>query len=162
MQDTATSQPWLPPLWWEPPSSLTWLTAIASSLASLRLSLPHSAARVVQLKYESGRVRFHHASASFLIRVQIAVLTILCVALYSWFPAPPLRAKLLSLVRHFVTPWTIAYEVPPSMEFSRQEYWSGLLFPSPGHLPNSRIEPRSPALQADDFTVWATREAPTS
>ena len=42
-----------------------------------------------------------------------------------------------------------AYEAPPSMGFSRQEYWSGLPFPSPGDLPNPGIEPGSPALQAD-------------
>ena len=46
------------------------------------------------------------------------------------------------------TPWTVAHQAPPSMEFSRQEYWSGLPFPSPGDLPNPGIEPRSPALQA--------------
>ena len=45
-----------------------------------------------------------------------------------------------------VTPWTVAYQAPPSMEFSKQEYWSGLPFPSPGDLPSSAIEPRSPAL----------------
>ena len=55
----------------------------------------------------------------------------------------------LSHVRLFVTPWTIAYRAPRSMEFSRQEYWSGLPFPSPGDLPNPGIEPGSPALQAD-------------
>ena len=49
----------------------------------------------------------------------------------------------------FVTPWTVTYQAPPSMGFSRQEYWSGLPFPSPGDLPDSGIEPRSPALQAD-------------
>ena len=43
----------------------------------------------------------------------------------------------------------IAYQASPSMEFSRQEYWSGLPFPSPGHLPDPAIEPVSPALQAD-------------
>ena len=43
----------------------------------------------------------------------------------------------------------VAYQAPPSMEFSRQEYWSGLPFPSPEDLPNPGIEPRSPALQAD-------------
>ena len=43
----------------------------------------------------------------------------------------------------------IAYHAPPSMGFSRQEYWSGLPFPSPGDLPNPGIKPRSPALQAD-------------
>ena len=49
------------------------------------------------------------------------------------------------------TAWTIAYQAPLSMEFSRQEYWSGLPFPSPGDLPNQRIEPRSPTLQVDSL-----------
>jgi len=49
----------------------------------------------------------------------------------------------------FATVWTVAYQAPQSMEFSRQEYWSGLPFPSPGDLPNPGIKPRSPALQAD-------------
>ena len=48
-----------------------------------------------------------------------------------------------------VTPWTIAYQAPPSMGFSRQECWSGLPFSSPGDLPNPGIEPRSPVLEAD-------------
>ena len=47
------------------------------------------------------------------------------------------------------TPWTVAYNVPLSVGFSRQEYQSGLPFPSPGDLPNPGIEPGSPALQAD-------------
>ena len=59
------------------------------------------------------------------------------------------KVKSLSHVRLFATPWTIAYQGPLSMGFSRQEYWSGLPFPSPGDLPNPGIEPRSPALQAD-------------
>ena len=50
-----------------------------------------------------------------------------------------------------VTPWTVAHEAPPSVEFSWQEYWSGLPFPSPGDLPNPGIEPRSPALQVDNI-----------
>ena len=49
------------------------------------------------------------------------------------------------------TPWTVACQVPLSMGFSRQEYWSGLLFPSPGNLPNTGIEPGPPALQADSL-----------
>ena len=57
--------------------------------------------------------------------------------------------KSLSRVHFFATPWTVAYQAPPSMEFSRQEYWSGLPFPSPGDLLDPGIEPRSPALQAD-------------
>ena len=47
------------------------------------------------------------------------------------------------------TPWTVAHQAPPSMEFSRQEYWSGLPFPSPGTFPGLGIEPGSPTLQAD-------------
>ena len=47
--------------------------------------------------------------------------------------------------------WTVAYQAPPSMGFSRQEYWSGLPFPSPGDLPDPGIEARSPALQADSL-----------
>ena len=54
--------------------------------------------------------------------------------------------KSLSRVRLFATPWTVAYQPLLSMEFSRQEYWSGLPFPSPGDLPDPGIEPRFPAL----------------
>ena len=61
------------------------------------------------------------------------------------------KVKSLSHVRLFATPWTVAYQAPQSMEFSRQEYWSGLPFPSPGYLPNPGIEPGSPALKADSF-----------
>ena len=57
--------------------------------------------------------------------------------------------KSLSRVRLFATPWTVAYQAPPSMGFSRQECWSGLPFPSPGDLPDPGIEPGSPALLAD-------------
>ena len=60
--------------------------------------------------------------------------------------------KSLSRVRIFATPWTAAYQAPPSMGFSRQVYWSGVPFPSPGDLPNPGIEPRSPTLQADALT----------
>ena len=59
------------------------------------------------------------------------------------------RVKSLSRVRLFATPWTVAYQAPPSMGVSREEYWSGLPFPSPGDLPDPGMEPRSPALQAD-------------
>ena len=59
-----------------------------------------------------------------------------------------------SVVSDSATPWIVAYEVPPSTEFSKQEYWSGLPFPSPGNLPDPGIEPGFPALQADAFTIW--------
>ena len=49
------------------------------------------------------------------------------------------------------TAWTVAHQAPLSMEFSRQEYWSGLPFPSPGYLPDPGIELRSSALQADSL-----------
>ena len=50
-----------------------------------------------------------------------------------------------------VIPGTVAHQAPLSMGFSRQEYWSGLPFPSPGDLPHPGIKPESPALQADDL-----------
>ena len=53
------------------------------------------------------------------------------------------KVKSLSHVQLFATPWTVAYPAPPSMGFSRQEYWSGLPFPSPGDLPYSGFKPRS-------------------
>ena len=59
------------------------------------------------------------------------------------------KVKLLSRVRLFATPWTVAYQAPPSMAFSRQECWSGLPFPPPGDLPDPETEPGSRALQAD-------------
>ena len=59
------------------------------------------------------------------------------------------KVKSLIRIRLFATRWTVAYQASLSMGFSRQEYWSGLPFPSPGDLPGSGIEPRSPSLQAD-------------
>ena len=63
-----------------------------------------------------------------------------------------MKVKSFSCVRLFETPWTVDYQALPSVGFSRQAYWSGLLFPSPGDLPNPGIEPRSPTLQADALT----------
>ena len=63
------------------------------------------------------------------------------------------------VAQSFLTLWDsmecIAHQAPLSMEFSRQEYWSGLLFPSPGDLSNPGIKPRSPALQADSLPAEA-------
>ena len=68
-------------------------------------------------------------------------------------PEPPWPSDLgftvcrsVSRVRLFATPGTVTHQSPLSMEYSRQEYWSGLPFPSPGDLSNSGIEPRPPAL----------------
>ena len=59
------------------------------------------------------------------------------------------KVKSLSPVPLFATPWYVVCQAPPSMGFSRQEYWRGLPFPSPGDLPNPGMDPMSTALQAD-------------
>ena len=96
-------------------------------------------------------IEFFTTSATWEARVCVCV----CVCVYNillpkggtsrWVS----EVKLLSCVRLFAIPWTVAYQAPLSIGFSRQECWSGLPFPSPGDLPNPGIEPRSPALQAD-------------
>ena len=79
----------------------------------------------------------------------------ICRILYYWVireaPYNPCVGELFSRVRFFATPWSIAFQAPPSVEFSRQEYWSGLSFSSPGDLPDSGIELGSPALWADSL-----------
>ena len=70
------------------------------------------------------------------------------------------EVKSLSRVRLFATPWTVAYQASPSMAFSRQEYWSGLPFPSPGDFPDPGIEPVSPALEADALTSEPDSKSP--
>ena len=65
---------------------------------------------------------------------------------------------MLSCIRLFVTPWTVARQAPPSMEFSRQEYWSGLSFPSPGYLPHPGIKTAFPALVGIFFTTVPLRK----
>ena len=62
------------------------------------------------------------------------------------------KMKSLSRVQLFVTPWTVGHQAPLSVRFSRQEYWRGLQFPSPGDLPDPGIESRSLTLQADALT----------
>ena len=59
------------------------------------------------------------------------------------------KVRLLSHVQLFATLWTVAYQASLSMEFSRQEYWSGLPLSSPGDLPDPGIKPGSPGLEAD-------------
>ena len=62
-----------------------------------------------------------------------------------WVVAAATAVLSLSLVQLYVTPWTVTCQVPLSMGFPRQEYWSGLPFLSPGHLPDPGIEPESPS-----------------
>ena len=64
--------------------------------------------------------------------------------------------KLLSRVQLSATPWTIAHQAPLSMEFSRQEYWSGLPFPTPGDLSNPGIKPEDPVAPAEAGGFFTT------
>ena len=79
----------------------------------------------------------------FYFLIPIYIYVYVCVCVCAW---------VLSHVWLFVTPWAVAHKGPLSMEFSRQEYWSGLPFPSPGDLPDSGIKPMSPALAGGFFT----------
>ena len=63
------------------------------------------------------------------------------------------HACTLSHIQCFVTPWTVVRQAPLSMGFSRQEYWSGLPFPSPGDCPDPGVKPASPALAGGFFTT---------
>ena len=92
------------------------------------------------LQHHSSKASVLQCSAFFMVQLS--------------HPYMKVKVKLLSHVRLFVTPspWTVAHQAPPSMGFSKQEYWSGLSFPSPGDLPDPGIELRSPALQADALT----------
>ena len=75
------------------------------------------------------------------------------------------KVKSLSCVQLFATPWTVAYQVLLSMEFSGQGYWIGQPFSSPGNLPNPGIKSRSPSLQTDSLpseVPWKTRYVCTS
>ena len=68
--------------------------------------------------------------------------------------------QLLDQVQLFVTPWTVVHQAPLSMGFHRQEYWSGLPFPSPGDLPGPGIEPIFPTLTSEFFTTEPAGKPP--
>ena len=85
---------------------------------------------------------FFHVEKSLLKKTNIKYIN------YKYSRSTQVKVKSLSCVRLFATPWTVAHQALPSMGFSRQEYWSGLPFPSPGDPPNPVTEPGSP-LQAD-------------
>ena len=81
----------------------------------------------------------------------LRVTSLVNVRTCSAFQCPVLGGLVAKLGSTLASPWTVACQVSLTMEFSRQEYWSGLPFPSPGDLPDLGIEPRSPALQADSL-----------
>ena len=78
----------------------------------------------------------------------------------NWLRSAMQCSFVLCRVQLFVTAWTVARQVPLSPELTRQEYWSGLPFPTPGDPPDPGIEPMSPALASRFFTTSATWEAP--
>ena len=76
-----------------------------------------------------------------------------CSLKYTWRPIPPEPYVPGSVMFDSETPWSVTSQAPLSMEFSRQEYWTGLPFSPPGDLPNPGIEPVSPALAGKFFTT---------
>ena len=101
-----------------------------------------------------------HLGFTFFISKMLRVLQSLILIWYNTpladHPSPSdkvkVKVKSLSCVWLFATPWTVAYQTPQFMEFSRPKYWSGLQFPSQWDVPNPGIKPRSPALLADTLS----------
>ena len=81
--------------------------------------------------------------------ILIITIYLICETTFWGYGYACVRVQSLSHVQLFVTPWIVVRQAPLSMEFSRQEYWSGWPFPSPGDLPDPGTEPGSPALHAD-------------
>ena len=69
-------------------------------------------------------------------------------------------ARMLMCGQLFATPWAVAHQAPLSVEYSFQEHWSGVSFPTPGALPTPGTEPASPSSPAGFFATSATWEAP--
>ena len=113
-----------------------WGTSKMFSKAAEPLYIPNRA-------LDSLGMLSHLPSKTFYYLWYPTLCVCVCVCVYKW--------KSLSHVWLFATPWAVAHQAPLSMEFCRQEYWSGWLFPSPGDLPNPGIEPRPPTLQVDSL-----------
>ena len=105
-------------------------------------------------------LKFLFLSRSLFICCRISQRLVLCSLVFKlfflfWATLPleseKVKVKSLSHVQLFETSWTVTCKSPPSMGFSRQDYWSGLPFPSPGDLPDPGIEPRPLRLQADSL-----------
>ena len=124
-----------------------------NSLATKRLNFWNNICEALSLVL--GRNFFHWLNAtstlaSISASTPIRVSTI-PVSGYTYTCERKWKCWLLSCVRLFAAPWNVARQAPVSVGFSRQEYWSGLPFPSPEDLPDPGIEPESPALQADSL-----------
>ena len=90
---------------------------------------------------------------SFSVFILLSILLHIVWILKSNWKKERKKVKSLSCVRLFGMPWTVAHQAPLTMEFSRQEYWSGLLFPPAGDLPDPGIEPASPVLAGGFFIL---------
>ena len=112
--------------------------AIKTLLSGLKSLLPPSGSSSLLLHHQ-GQVQGSSAQTS-----PASVAVWISMSHKSWWVSE--WVKSLSHVRLFATPWTVAYQAPPSMGFSRHECWSGLPFVSPGDLPDPGIEPGSPIL----------------
>ena len=110
--------------------------SVHSPLCSKGALLPNSS------KETTKQLDFVHVSYYCFVQARIEVLP-------QESKAERVLCSPLSHVQLFATPWTVALQAPLSMGFSRQEYWSGLPFLSPGDLSDPGIKPRSPALQVD-------------
>ena len=91
----------------------------------------------------AGFYNFFKSERSIFQRLLFHMLLLLLVSLVPLSLVPCVCSQSRSRIQLFVTPWTVAHQASPSMELSRQEYWSGLPFPIPGHLPNLGIKPVS-------------------
>ena len=87
------------------------------------------------------------------VRIILSSSVIICSPLYHGTDNERKERKSLSCVQLFATPWTVAHQAFLSMGFSRQEYWSGLPFPSPVDLPDPGTEPESPSFVGRLFTI---------
>ena len=132
-----------------------WKNWTAACQAPLSFTISQSLLKFMSI--ESVRLSNHHILFCLLfllpsifpsIRVfpSESTLCIRLTILELWLHHVHSEVKSLSCVRLFATPWTVACEASPSMGFSRQEYWSGLPFPSPGDIPDQGIDTGSPAL----------------
>ena len=92
--------------------------------------------RKLTLSGEMFHVSQGGATAILWVEATVAANILQCTSEVKWS-----EVKLLSPVWVFAAPWTVAYQAPPSMGFSRQEYWSGLPFPSPGVFPTQGAKP---------------------
>ena len=95
---------------------------------------------------------FHACCTDWFQKEKEYVKAVYCYPTYLTYMQSESESEVTQSCPTLCDPWTVAHQAPPSMGFSRQEYWSGLPFLSPGDLSDPGIEPRSPTLQADALT----------